>query len=134
MGKVSTLDFMKVHHFPLSLTGTTFAWFTSLLHCSTGSWAELEEKFHAHFYNRVHKTRLSHLTSVHQGHDKSDLDFIKCFRDIKNRCFHVMISKRDLTDLCFTCLPSSIREKNLSITSSLMLINYCKKPMRSNLI
>jgi hypothetical protein len=41
LGEASAYDFMKVHNFSLSLTGTTFAWFTSLP-CSIGSFAELE--------------------------------------------------------------------------------------------
>jgi hypothetical protein len=39
------------------------------------------------------------------------LIFLKCFRDTKNRCFHLMITERDLTDLCFASLHSSIKEK-----------------------
>ena len=39
MGEASTMDFMNVQHFPLSLTGTAFAWFTSLPACTIGSWA-----------------------------------------------------------------------------------------------
>ena len=49
LGGASAYDFMKVHNFPLSLTGIAFSWFTSLPSCSIGSWAELEEKFHYHF-------------------------------------------------------------------------------------
>jgi hypothetical protein len=111
LDEVSAYDFMKVRNFPLSLTDTAFAWFTSSPACSIGSWAELEEKFHSHFYTNIHETRLSHLASVHQGRDKSVLDFVKRFREIKNRCFHLMISKRDLTDLCFASLCPSIRDK-----------------------
>jgi hypothetical protein len=43
LGEASAYDFMKVHNFPLSFTGTTFAWFTSLPSCSISSWAELEK-------------------------------------------------------------------------------------------
>jgi hypothetical protein len=111
LGEVSAYDFMKVRNFPLSLTGIAFVWFTSLPACSIGSWAELEEKFHSHFYTGVRETRLSHLASVCQGRDESVLDFAKRFREIKNRCFHLMISKRDLTDLCFASLHPSIRDK-----------------------
>jgi hypothetical protein len=101
MGEASTIDFTNVWCFPLSLTSTSFAWFTSLTTCSISSWAELEEKFHYHFYNGVHETRLSHITLVHQGRDESILDFVKRFRDIKNVCFHLIIYERDLTDLAF---------------------------------
>jgi hypothetical protein len=37
LGKASAYDFMKDRNFPLSLTGTAFAWFTSLPACSIGS-------------------------------------------------------------------------------------------------
>jgi hypothetical protein len=53
---------------------------------------------------------LSHLASVRQGCDEI-VDFFKRFREIKKRCFYLMISERDLTDLCFTGLRSSIRDK-----------------------
>jgi len=105
------MEFMKIHNFPLSLTGTAFSWFTSLPPCSFHSWAQLEEKFHAHFYNGVQETRFSHLTSVRQGRDETILDFFKRFREIKSRCFHLEISERDLIEFCFAGLRSSIRDK-----------------------
>ena len=77
LGEGCAFDYMRCHNFPLSLTGTAFAWFTSLPACSVGSWAQLEEKFHAHFYTGVQETRLSHLTSIHQGHSESLLEFFK---------------------------------------------------------
>jgi len=90
LGEVSAFDFMKVRNFPLSLTGTTFAWFTLLPSCSIGSWAELEEKFHNHFYNGAHETRLSYLASVRKGRDEPVLDFFKRFREIQSK-FHLLI-------------------------------------------
>jgi len=51
LGEASAHDFMKVHNFTLSLTGATLAWFIALSSCFVGSWAELEENFHSHFYN-----------------------------------------------------------------------------------
>jgi len=63
MGEASTIDVMNVWCFPLCLTGTTFTWFTSLTASSISSWAELEEKCHDHFYNGVHETRLSYISS-----------------------------------------------------------------------
>ena len=111
LGGASKEEFMKLRNFPLSLTGTAFSWFTSLPPCSINSWAQLEEKFHAYFYNGVQETRLSHLTSVRQGRDETVLDFFKRFREIKSRCFHLEISERDLIDFCFAGLRSSIRDK-----------------------
>jgi hypothetical protein len=37
MGEASTLDFMNIQHFPLSLTDSSFSWFTSLAACSISS-------------------------------------------------------------------------------------------------
>ena len=111
LGEASVYDFMKVRNFPFSLTSIAFALFTSLTSCSIGSWVELEEKFHNQLYNGAHETRLSHLASVCQGCDEPVLDFFKRFREIKNRCFHLMIFERDLTDLCFAGLRPNIREK-----------------------
>jgi hypothetical protein len=53
LGPASAYDFIKVCNFPLSLTSTAFAWFSSLPSCSISSWAELEEKFHSHFYSGI---------------------------------------------------------------------------------
>ena len=87
LGEASAYDFMKVRNFPLSLTGTTFAWFTSLPSYSIGSWAKLKEKFHNHFYNGAHETTLSHLALVRQGHDELVLDFFKWFRESRTDVF-----------------------------------------------
>jgi hypothetical protein len=86
-----------------------FAWFTSLHICFIGSWGELEEKIYEHFYIVVHETRMSYLTLVCQGHGEFVFGFVKPFRDIKNQCFHLMISKRDLIDLAFNILCSNIK-------------------------
>jgi hypothetical protein len=77
LGEASAYDFMKVHNYPLSLISIAFAWFASLPSFSIGSWAELEENFHNHFYNGAHETRLSHLTSVREGHDEPVFDVFK---------------------------------------------------------
>jgi hypothetical protein len=63
--------------------------------------ATLEEKFHEHFYNGTGKLTLSNLISIKQGHDEFVLDFVKRFREIKNRCFSLIISEKDLADLAF---------------------------------
>ena len=68
---------MKVRNFPLSLAGAAFAWFISLPSCSIGLWAELEKKFHNHFYSGAHEARLSHLATVRQGRDESVHDFFQ---------------------------------------------------------
>jgi hypothetical protein len=49
---------------PLSLSGTTFTWFTSLAPISIFTWAQLEQKFHDYFNFGDTKLRLPHLTTI----------------------------------------------------------------------
>jgi hypothetical protein len=71
----------------------------------------LEHKFHDHFYSPENELKLSDLTSVRQSHDESVSDYIRRFRNTKKRCFNLMISKRDMTDLAFNGLRSYLRER-----------------------
>jgi hypothetical protein len=45
-GGASANDELKLRMFPLSLSGTTFTWFTSLAPNSVFTWSQLEQKFH----------------------------------------------------------------------------------------
>ena len=97
--------------FSLSLTGTAFSWFSSLAPNMIRSWDELEQKFHDHFYSGDNKTKLMDLTSVRQGRDESIHEYFKKFKDIKNRCFNLSLSEKDLVDLALAGLRSNYREK-----------------------
>ena len=83
--EVGSSKSLLVRMFSLSLTGTAFSWFSSLTPNSIRSWDELEQKFHNHFYNGDNETKLTDLTLVRQGRDKSIQDYFKKFKDIKNR-------------------------------------------------
>ena len=54
---------------------------------------------------------MTDLTSVRQGRDESIHEYFKKFKDIKNRCFNLSLSKKDLVDLALAGLHSSYREK-----------------------
>jgi hypothetical protein len=71
----------------------------------------LECKFHDHFYSAKNEIKLSDLTLVRQSHDESVNDYIRRFRDTKNRCFNLMISENDMADLAFNGFCSYLREK-----------------------
>jgi hypothetical protein len=49
LGEVGVYNALKLRLFSLSLTGTAFAWFSSLAPSSIISWDMLERKFHDHF-------------------------------------------------------------------------------------
>jgi hypothetical protein len=71
----------------------------------------LEHKFHEHFYARDNELRLSNLTSVRQKHDEPIADYIRRFRDTKNRCYGVIVSEKDLDDLDHNGLHSHLKDK-----------------------
>ena len=55
--------------------------------------------------------KLSHLTSVRQKHDESVTDYVKRFRDTKNRCYSLVITERDMADLVLNGLRTHLKEK-----------------------
>ena len=109
-GEASSSNSLRVRLFSLSLTGTTFSWFASLPN-SVQSWNELEQKFHDHFYNGDNEAKIIDLTSVRQGRDESVSDYFKRFKDIKNRCFNLTISEKDLAEIALGGLCSYLKER-----------------------
>nr|AAK92671.1 putative gag protein [Oryza sativa Japonica Group]AAO37834.1 putative gag protein [Oryza sativa Japonica Group]ABF97095.1 retrotransposon protein, putative, unclassified [Oryza sativa Japonica Group] len=109
-GEASNRDAFKLRLFSLSLSGTAFTWFTSLPVNSIHTWAQLEQKFHDYFYTGKTELRLCHLTSVRQKYNESVIDYIKRFRDVRNRCFSLNIIDRDLANLAFNGLLAPIIE------------------------
>jgi hypothetical protein len=77
----------RVRLFLLSLTNTAFVWYTTLPPNSINSWEESERKFHEHFLSGEHELELANLASIRQGPEESVNDYIRRFRDTRNRCF-----------------------------------------------
>jgi hypothetical protein len=111
LGEAGRYDALRVRTFSLSLTGTAFAWYSSLPPNSIANWDQLECKFHEHFYSGNHEVGLADLASVRQSREESVLSYFKRFRDIKNRCFNLVISEKDLAGLAFNGLRSYLKEK-----------------------
>ena len=109
--EVGTSDVFRLKLFPLSLSGTAFTWFTSLAPNSISTWAQLEQKFHEYFYSGETELRLSDLTMVRQKYNEHVHDYIRRFRDVKNRCFSLTIAEKDLADLAFSGLLAHIKDK-----------------------
>jgi hypothetical protein len=110
-GEASANDTLKLKMFPLSLSSIAFTWFTSLAPNSIFTWAQLEQKFHEYYYSGDTELRLSHLTAIKQKHNEPIADYIRRFRDTRNRCFNLNIFDKDLTDLAYLGLSSHLREK-----------------------
>jgi hypothetical protein len=73
-----------MHLFSLSLTCTTFAWYTTLPPNSIFSWGEFEQKFHDHFFSGDYKLNLVDLVAMQQGKDNSVNDYLRSFWDTRN--------------------------------------------------
>jgi hypothetical protein len=101
----------RVRLFSLSLTSTAFAWYAALPPNSINSWNELESKFHEHFFAEEYELGLADLASVRQGREESVNDYIRRFRDTRNRCFRIHVADKELTWLAFNGLLSYLRDK-----------------------
>jgi hypothetical protein len=93
-GEASANDVLKLRMFPLSLSSTAFNWFTSLTHKSIFTWAQLEQKFDEYFYSGDTELRLSHLIAIKQKYNEPAADYIRRFRNTRNRCFNLNISDK----------------------------------------
>ena len=109
--KLATSDICKLRLFLLSLSGAAFTWFISLPPNSVRTWADSEQKFHDYFFSGETELKLSHLTLVKQKIHEVVSEYIRRFRDIRNRCYSLTISDRDLTYLVFAGLLDFHKEK-----------------------
>ena len=63
LGEASNQDHLRVRLFSLSLSGSAFAWFTTLPVNSILYWDDLEKQFHQFFLSGITKLKLTDLTS-----------------------------------------------------------------------
>ena len=71
----------------------------------------MEHKFYDCFYNGDNEAKLSDLTSVRQGQDEPASEYFRRFKDIKNRCFNLTVSEKELADLAFDGLHSYLKKR-----------------------
>ena len=80
LGDASVEEAHKVWFFHLSLSGLAFSWFLSFEPNSITGWADLENKFHAYFYNGTKEKKITDLTKMRQRNNESGSEFIQRFR------------------------------------------------------
>ena len=78
---------------------------------SVFAFADLGQKFHDYLFSGETELKLSHLTSVKQKIHESVAEYIRRFRDIRNWCYSLTISDRDLADLACAGLLDFHKEK-----------------------
>ena len=98
-GEAAQHDALKVRLFSMSLSGSVFTWFTTLPANSIIYWADLEKQFHQFLYSGVEEMKLTDLTNLRQRNDELVATFIQRFRDVKNRCFSLVLSDQHLLKL-----------------------------------
>jgi hypothetical protein len=111
LGEASADEAFRIRYFPLSLTGPTFTWFTSLPAHSICSWKDLEQKFHAHYYTDSNEKRLIDLTTLRQRNNKTPMEFLRRFRETKSMCFSLNIPDDQLAGMAVAGMLPTIREK-----------------------
>jgi hypothetical protein len=71
----------------------------------------LEQKFHDYFYNGEEELRLSDITSLRQKYNETVADYLRQFREVRNRCYNLTIAEKDLADLGFVGLTPYLKDK-----------------------
>jgi hypothetical protein len=111
LGEASADEAFRVRYFPLSLTGSAFQWFTSLPPQSVGTWRELEQKFHAHYFSGSTEKKLIDLTTLKQRHNETPFEFLRRFREVKGMCFSLTLPDDQLADMAIAGMLPAVREK-----------------------
>jgi hypothetical protein len=109
--EASADEAFRVRYFPLSLTGSAFQWFTSLPPQSVGTWKDLQQKFHAHFFSGRTEKKLIDLATLRQRHSETPLEFLRRFREVKGMCFSLSLPDDQLADMAVAGMLPAIREK-----------------------
>jgi hypothetical protein len=63
------------------------------------------------FYNGEAELRLSDLTAIRQKHNKTVPEYLRRFRETRNKCYNLTVGEKDLADVAFTGLSSYLKEK-----------------------
>jgi hypothetical protein len=78
---------------------------------SVGTWRELEQKFHAHYFSGSTEKKLIDLTTLKQRHNETPLEFLRRFREVKGMCFSLTLPDDRLADMAVVGMLPAVREK-----------------------
>jgi len=100
-GEATNRDELRVRLFSSSLSGLAFTWFISLPPKSVIAWADLEKQFQKYFFSGVHEKKITDLVRLKQRNDESVESFVQRLREVKNKCYSLILDDRQLADLAF---------------------------------
>jgi hypothetical protein len=72
---------------------------------------DLEQKFHDHFFSGDYELDLVDLVALRRGKDESVNEYIRRFRDTRNRCFQIHLAEKQLAGLTFNGLRYYLKER-----------------------
>jgi hypothetical protein len=78
---------------------------------SVGTWRELEQKFHAHYFSGSTEKKLIDLTTLKQRHNETPLVFLWRFREVKGMCFSLTLPDDQLADMAVAGMLPVVRDK-----------------------
>jgi len=78
------------------------------------TWADLEKQFYRYFFSGVHEKKITDLVRLKQRNDESVEGFVQRLREVKNKCYSLVLDDRQLADLAFQGLLPHIRDKYAS--------------------
>jgi hypothetical protein len=103
-------DPLRVRFFSQSLTGPAFGWYTSLGPDSIRTWKQLEEQFHIQYHSEAAEAGIADLAQVRQKRGETVAEFVRRFREMKNRCYSTRISEKEAVELASMGLLKPIRD------------------------
>ena len=65
------------------------------------TWADLEKQFHKYFFYRVREKKITDLVRLKQRNDELVESFVQRLREVKNKCYNLVLDDRPLADLAF---------------------------------
>jgi hypothetical protein len=101
---------LRVRFFSQSLTGPAFGWYTSLGPDSIRTWKQLEEQFHIRYHSEAAEAGIADLAQVRQKRGEIVAEYIRRFREVKNRCYSTRISEKEAVELASLGLLKPIRD------------------------
>jgi hypothetical protein len=101
---------LRVRFFSQSLKGPAFGWYTSLGPDSIRTWKQLEEQFHIQYHSEAAEAGIADLAQVRQKQGETAAEFVRRFREMKNRCYSTRISEKEVVELASMGLLKPIRD------------------------
>ncbi|GMP42059.1 hypothetical protein CsSME_00011926 [Camellia sinensis var. sinensis] len=109
-GEFTNHDYMKLRLFPNSLTGGAFVWYINLTPGSIQNWQQMEEAFHAQFFQSEPEVSMADLARLSQRPEEKATQFIARFKRARNKC-RVILPEPEFVRLAQNGLEFRLRKK-----------------------